>query len=75
MYLATLYALMLDLLLRKVDQHSFKTISCTKYKLCLLYKLYLFGFVAVCVCRSGSVWGHWHEIYGFVEQLTYRFVR
>ncbi|XP_034564871.1 ANTXR cell adhesion molecule 2b [Notolabrus celidotus] len=24
--------------------------------------------------RSGSVWGHWDEIYGFVEQLTYRFV-
>ncbi|TNN86312.1 Anthrax toxin receptor 1 [Liparis tanakae] len=25
--------------------------------------------------RSGSVFGHWHEIYGFVEQLTNRFVR
>ncbi|XP_034753210.1 ANTXR cell adhesion molecule 2b isoform X2 [Etheostoma cragini] len=24
--------------------------------------------------RSGSVFGHWHEIYGFVEQLTNRFV-
>uniref|UniRef100_A0A3Q4H9C9 ANTXR cell adhesion molecule 2b n=1 Tax=Neolamprologus brichardi TaxID=32507 RepID=A0A3Q4H9C9_NEOBR len=24
--------------------------------------------------RSGSVWGHWDEIYGFVEQLTRRFV-
>ncbi|XP_013857842.1 anthrax toxin receptor 2, partial [Austrofundulus limnaeus] len=24
--------------------------------------------------RSGSVWGHWNEIYGFVEQLTSRFV-
>ncbi|XP_074547236.1 anthrax toxin receptor 2-like [Halichoeres trimaculatus] len=24
--------------------------------------------------RSGSVSGHWDEIYGFVEQLTYRFV-
>uniref|UniRef100_A0A3Q3LH89 Anthrax toxin receptor 2-like n=1 Tax=Mastacembelus armatus TaxID=205130 RepID=A0A3Q3LH89_9TELE len=24
--------------------------------------------------RSGSVSGHWHEIYGFVEQLTSRFV-
>lgn len=24
--------------------------------------------------RSGSVFGHWDEIYGFVEQLTYRFV-
>lgn len=24
--------------------------------------------------RSGSVWGHWDEIYGFVEQLTSRFV-
>uniref|UniRef100_UPI0035B1AB22 anthrax toxin receptor 2-like n=1 Tax=Antennarius striatus TaxID=241820 RepID=UPI0035B1AB22 len=24
--------------------------------------------------RSGSVSGHWHEIYGFVEQLTNRFV-
>uniref|UniRef100_A0A1A8GR48 Anthrax toxin receptor n=1 Tax=Nothobranchius korthausae TaxID=1143690 RepID=A0A1A8GR48_9TELE len=24
--------------------------------------------------RSGSVWGHWNEIYGFVEQLTTRFV-
>ncbi|XP_073334236.1 anthrax toxin receptor 1-like isoform X1 [Pagrus major] len=24
--------------------------------------------------RSGSVWGHWDEIYGFVEQLTNRFV-
>ncbi|XP_029940358.1 anthrax toxin receptor 2-like [Salarias fasciatus] len=24
--------------------------------------------------RSGSVWGHWHEIYGFVEQLTSRFI-
>uniref|UniRef100_A0A7N8YDI2 Anthrax toxin receptor 2-like n=1 Tax=Mastacembelus armatus TaxID=205130 RepID=A0A7N8YDI2_9TELE len=27
-----------------------------------------------CFCRSGSVSGHWHEIYGFVEQLTSRFV-
>lgn len=26
-------------------------------------------------CRSGSVSGHWDEIYGFVEQLTNRFVR
>ncbi|XP_040012543.1 anthrax toxin receptor 2-like isoform X2 [Xiphias gladius] len=25
--------------------------------------------------RSGSVSGHWHEIYGFAEQLTNRFVR
>ncbi|KAM9735452.1 ANTXR cell adhesion molecule 2b isoform 1-T1 [Menidia menidia] len=24
--------------------------------------------------KSGSVWGHWKEIYGFVEQLTSRFV-
>ncbi|XP_072227396.1 anthrax toxin receptor 2-like [Leuresthes tenuis] len=24
--------------------------------------------------RSGSVWGHWKEIYGFVEQLTSKFV-
>ncbi|XP_037548620.1 anthrax toxin receptor 2-like [Nematolebias whitei] len=24
--------------------------------------------------RSGSVWGHWNEIYEFVEQLTSRFV-
>ncbi|CAN9504841.1 unnamed protein product [Ophioblennius macclurei] len=23
--------------------------------------------------RSGSVWGHWDQIYGFVEQLTSRF--
>uniref|UniRef100_A0A3B5A1F4 Anthrax toxin receptor n=1 Tax=Stegastes partitus TaxID=144197 RepID=A0A3B5A1F4_9TELE len=26
------------------------------------------------LCRSGSVWGHWDEIFGFVEQLTSRFV-
>ncbi|XP_019115726.2 anthrax toxin receptor 2 [Larimichthys crocea] len=24
--------------------------------------------------RSGSVWGHWDDIYGFVEKLTNRFV-
>ncbi|XP_030598172.1 anthrax toxin receptor 2-like [Archocentrus centrarchus] len=24
--------------------------------------------------RSSSIWGHWDEIYGFVEQLTSRFV-
>ncbi|XP_041825859.1 anthrax toxin receptor 2-like [Melanotaenia boesemani] len=24
--------------------------------------------------KSGSVWGHWKEIYGFVEQLTSRFI-
>uniref|UniRef100_A0A665TUZ2 Anthrax toxin receptor 2-like n=1 Tax=Echeneis naucrates TaxID=173247 RepID=A0A665TUZ2_ECHNA len=29
---------------------------------------------AVCFCRSGSVSGHWDEIYGFAEQLTNRFV-
>ncbi|KAG8010820.1 Anthrax toxin receptor 1 [Nibea albiflora] len=26
-------------------------------------------------CMSGSVWGHWDDIYGFVEKLTNRFVR
>ncbi len=35
------------------------------------------GFIVLVlpVCRSGSVSGHWDEIYGFVEQLTNRFVR
>lgn len=32
-------------------------------------------FVLFCFYRSGSVSKHWNEIYGFVEQLTSRFVR
>uniref|UniRef100_A0A665TSQ5 Anthrax toxin receptor 2-like n=1 Tax=Echeneis naucrates TaxID=173247 RepID=A0A665TSQ5_ECHNA len=35
----------------------------------------MYNFRAVCFCRSGSVSGHWDEIYGFAEQLTNRFVR
>uniref|UniRef100_A0A665TL78 Anthrax toxin receptor 2-like n=1 Tax=Echeneis naucrates TaxID=173247 RepID=A0A665TL78_ECHNA len=34
----------------------------------------MYNFRAVCFCRSGSVSGHWDEIYGFAEQLTNRFV-
>uniref|UniRef100_A0A671WJF1 ANTXR cell adhesion molecule 2b n=1 Tax=Sparus aurata TaxID=8175 RepID=A0A671WJF1_SPAAU len=35
--------------------------------------IYLSG-TACFFCRSGSVFGHWDEIYGFVEQLTNRFI-